>query len=63
MDILDLLHKLEEISIDNKIDCPEIYIQIGDLEVPLRGVKYYPESNVNYEAIVLGNTEDPKLIL
>lgn len=63
MDIFDLLDKLEEISIDNKTDCPEIYIQIGNLEVPLRGVKYYPESRVNYESIVLGDTEDPKLIL
>lgn len=63
MDIFDLLDKLEEISIENKTDCPQIYIQIGDMQVPLRGIRYFPESNVNYEAIVLSSSENPKLIL
>ena len=63
MDIFDLLDKLEEISVENKLDCPKIYIQIGDMQVPLRSVKYIPESYVNYEAIVLSSDENPKLIL
>lgn len=63
MDIFDLLDKLEEISYENKTDCPQIYIQIGDMQMPLRGVKYIPESSVNYEAIVLSSDESPKLIL
>ena len=63
MDIFDLLDKLEEISIHNKLDRPEIYIQIGDTQVPLRCVKYYPENDVIYESIVLSSEDEPKLIL
>lgn len=63
MDIFDLLEKLEEISIDNKTDCPSIYIQIGNMQVPLMNVKYCPESDLNYEAIILSDTENPKVIL
>lgn len=61
MDIFDLMDKLEDIN--NESDCPEIYIQIGDTQAPLRSVKYVPESVVNYEAIVLSSEEEPKLIL
>lgn len=63
MDIFDLLDKLEEISVENKTDCPDIYVQIGDIQAPLRSVKYFPESSVNDEAIVLSSSESPKLIL
>lgn len=63
MDIFDLLEKLEEIGDDYEPNCPEIYIQIGDTQAPLRSVKYFPESSVNYEAIVLSSGENPKLIL
>lgn len=63
MDIFDLLDRLEEISAENKTYCPEIYIQIGDIQAPLRSARYFPESNVNNEAIVLSNCENPKLIL
>lgn len=63
MDIFDLLDKLEEISVENKTDCPQIYIQIGDMQMPLMGARYFPESSVNYEAIVLSDSENPKLIL
>lgn len=64
MDIFDLLDKLEEISYDkkleefsydNKTDCPYIYIQIGDIQVPLYSVKYCPESDLNYGAIILSS--------
>ena len=61
MDIYDLLDKLEEIS--SKAGYPEIYIQIGDMEAPLRSVKYLPESNVNYESVALSSEDEPKLIL
>ena len=63
MDIFELLDKLEEISYENKTYCPEIYIQIGDMQAPLRSVRYFPESSVSNEAIVLSNGENPKLIL
>ena len=63
MDIFDLLDKLEEIGDDYEPNCPEIYIQIGDMQAPLRSVKYFPESVVNYGAIVLSDCENPKLIL
>ena len=63
MDIFDLLDRLEEISIDNKTDCPKIYIQIGDTQVPLQSVNYLPETVVNYEAIVLSDSRDPKLMM
>lgn len=63
MDIFDLLDKLEEIGDENKTDCPQIYIQIGDMQAPLRSARYFPESNVNCEAIVLSSGENPKLIL
>jgi len=63
MDIFDLLDKIEEISVENKLDCPHIYIQIGDIQAPLRSVKYFPEGSVNNEAIVLSSGENPKLIL
>lgn len=63
MDIFDLLDKLEEISIDNKTDCPGIYIQIGNMQAPLGNVKYCPESDLNYEAIILSDKENPKVIL
>ena len=53
MDIFDLLDKLEDIN--NESDCPEIYIQIGDVQAPLRSVKYYPENDVVYESIVLSS--------
>lgn len=61
MDIFNLLDKLEEIN--GKADYPEIYIRIEDMIVPLRSVKYIPESNVNYESIVLSSEEEPKLVL
>lgn len=63
MDIFDLLEKLEEIGDDYEPNCPEIYIQIGDIQAPLRSVKYFPESVANYEAIVLSSSKNPKLIL
>lgn len=63
MDIFDLLEKLEEIGDDYEPNCPEIYIQIGDIQAPLRSVKYFPESIVNYGAIVLSSNDNPKLIL
>jgi len=61
MDIFDLLEKLEDIN--NESDCPEIYIQIGDVQAPLRSVKYYPENDVVYESIVLSSEDEPKLVL
>ena len=61
MDIFDLLDRLEEIS--GKADCPQIYIQIGDMVAPLRSVKYLPESKVNYESIVFSSGENSKLVL
>lgn len=63
MDIFDLLDKLEEISLDSKVNCPDVYIQIGNMQAPLGGIKYFPESSVSYETIVLGDSEEPKLIL
>lgn len=63
MDIFDLLDRLEEISYDNKTDCPKIYIQIGNTQVPLQSVNYFPETEANYEAIVLSNSKDPKLMM
>ena len=63
MDIFELLDKLEEIGNKNETDCPEIYIQIGDMQAPLSGVRYFPESSVNYESIVFSNKENVKLIL
>ena len=63
MDIFDLLDKLEEISIHNKLDRPEIYIQIGDTQIPLRSVNYLPETVVNHEAIVLSDSRNPKLMI
>ena len=63
MDIFDLLDRLEEISLENSTDCPEIYIQIGTQQVPLRGVCYFPETSVSKECIVLGNAEKPILVL
>lgn len=61
MDIFDLLDKLEDIN--NKSDYPEIYIKIGNIQAPLRSVKYFPEDDVVYESIVLSSEEEPKLIL
>lgn len=63
MDIFDLVDKLEEICDNYEPIYPEIYIQIGDMQAPLRSVKYLPESSVNYESIVLSSEEEPKLIL
>lgn len=63
MDIIDLLEKLEEIGDDYEPNCPEIYIQIGDMQAPLRSVKYFPESVANYGTIVLSSNKNPKLIL
>lgn len=63
MDIYNLLDKLEEIGDDYEPNCPEIYIQIGDIQAPLRSVKYFPESVANYGAIVLSSDESPKGIL
>ena len=63
MDIFDLLDNLEEIGDDNLTDCPEIYIQIGDMQAPLRSVKYFPESDINNESIILSSNKEAKLIL
>ena len=63
MDIFDLLDRLEDISYDNKTDCPKIYIQIGDQQVPLQSVNYLPETAANYEAIVLSDSRNPKLMM
>ena len=58
MDIFDLLEKLEEIGDNYEPNCPEIYIQIDDMQAPLRSVKYFPESVANYGAIVLSSNEN-----
>lgn len=63
MDIFHLMDELEDIEREDKFDYPQIYIQIGDIQVPLQSVRYIPESYVNYEAIVLSSEEEPKLIL
>lgn len=63
MDIFDLLDRLEEIGDDYEPNCPEIYIQIGDMQAPLRSVKYFHESVANYGTIVLSSNENPKLVL
>lgn len=63
MDIFDLLDRLEEISLDNKTYCPEIYIQIGNTQVPLQNVNYFPETVDYCEAIVLSDSSDPKLMV
>lgn len=64
MDIFDLLNNIEDISVKNKLECPRIYIQLGDMQLPLMGISYYPEvKGVMDECIVLGDTENPKLIL
>lgn len=63
MTVFELIDQLKSIAYsDNSIDS-EVYIQIGDIQTPIIGIRYFPESSVNYEAIVLSSDENPKLIL
>ena len=63
MDIFELLDKLEDLSVSEKPRCPDIYIRIGNMMVPLQDVRYYPESNINSERIILGDKENSRFLL
>ena len=63
MDIFELLDKLEDLSVSERLGCPDIYIRIGNMMVPLQDVRYYPESNMNSESIVLGDKENSRFLL
>ena len=63
MDIFHLMDELEDIEREDRFDYPQIYIQIGDIQAPLRSVKYFPESYINNESIILSSNKEPKLVL
>ena len=64
MTVYDLIWELDKITcIDGVLD-PEVFIQIGDIQAPIVGIKYFPEvDGVVGESVVIGSVEEPKLIL
>ena len=58
MTVFDLIDALESIQYsDNTID-PEVFIQIGDIQAPIVGIKYFPE----VDALELLKAQEPKLV-
>lgn len=65
MTLRELIDKLEEIEdMDNVYD-PKVYFQSETMSFPVYGVKFFPESGVNDEAVVISSKyeEDIKLFL
>lgn len=65
MTLHELIDKLEEIADTEEVYDPEVYFQTGTMSLPVHGVKFFPESGVNYESVVISNDddEDIKLVL
>lgn len=65
MTLHELICKLEEIADTEEVYDPEVYFQTATMSFNVHGVKFFPESGVNYESVVISNDddEDIKLIL
>lgn len=65
MTLHELIWKLEEIADTDEVFDPEVYFQSGTMSLSIQGVKFFPESDVNYESVVISNDDekDIKLVL
>lgn len=63
MTLHELINKLKEIEDMDTAYAPEAYFQTGTMSLPVHGVKFFPESGVNYEAVVISNEDDEDIKL
>ena len=64
MRLFELRDALEDILFMDGVYDPEVFIQIGDFQAPIVGIKYFPEiDGVVGESVVIGSVKEPKLIL
>lgn len=64
MTVFELMDALDDVINTSGVLAPEVYIQIGNMQVPVSGVEYFPEiKNVAGESVVIGDSEKPNLIL
>ena len=63
MQLSELIEKLLEISLSEDVIDPDVCIQIGRTIVPVNGIKYFPETDYNFEYVSIADKEDPELIL
>ena len=64
MTLHDLIWELDKIACTKDVEDPQVYIQVGNIQVPLMGVAHFPEvDSVCDEAIILGDIKNPNLIL
>ena len=63
MVLSELINKLEDILFETDDD-PEVYINIGNWQTPVNGVKHFPEiRNVCWESVVISDDKKPNLII
>lgn len=64
MRLFELRDALENILFIDGVYDPEVFIQIGDIQAPIVGIKYFPEvDGVMGESVVIWNKREPKLML
>lgn len=64
MTVFELMDALDDIIDASDVLAPEVYIQIGNMQVPVSGVEYFPEiKGIVRESVVIGDSENPNLIL
>ena len=64
MTVFELIDRLESIAYSDNCTDPEVYIQIGDWQTPIKGITYFPETKgICWESVVIGDKKKPKLIL
>ena len=64
MTVFELMDALDDIINTSDVLAPEVYIQIGNMQVPVSGVEYFPEiKGIVGESVVIGDSENPNLIL
>lgn len=53
MDIGTFMEQLEDIEMSDGLWNPEVYIRIGLYQVKVSKVEYFPETEDEYEAIII----------
>lgn len=64
MTVFELMDALDDVIYADGVLVPEVYIQIGNMQVPVSRVEYFPEiKGIAGESVVIGDSENPNLIL
>lgn len=64
MTVFELMDALDDIINTIGVLAPEVYIQVGNIQVPVSGISYFPEiEGIVGESVVIGDSKNPNLIL